>query len=261
MSARIRKQTTVLCAECGQEYTALQQTVNRTYKRLGKYACPNCARKLGAQKRQQNFLEKYGVDNPMKVVGFKEKMHKTQLEKYGYKTPFANPQVQENIYKQYREKTGYNNPAQNPRVQEKIKATCLEKYGYEYGLAAPEIREKITQSMCNNNTVPTSSKQKECFNLLRQMGYEVELNYPLGQLSLDVLISVDNIQIDFEYDGWYWHQDKQKDCARNAVIRDLGYKIFRVKAFEDIIPSEQQIKEGIDKLVSTDEWIYYIEIS
>lgn len=261
MSTRTRKKATNICAECGQEYTTLQQTMIRTQKRFGEYVCPICARKLGAQKRKQNFLNKYGVDNPMKVIEFKENMQQTQLERYGYKTPFANPKIQKIIHEHYKEQTGYDNPAQNPEVQEKIMTTCLEKYGFKYGLAAPEVREKIIQSMYKNETIPTSQKQKECYEILKDMGYEVELNYPEGPLSLDILIRVDNILIDFEYDGWYWHQDKQKDCARNAVVRDLGYKIFRVKALKDTVPSKEQIEEGINKLISTDDWIYYIEIS
>lgn len=258
--AKTRKKVTVQCAECGELYTTLAQTAKRTLKRLGKYTCPDCANVIGHQKAKQTFLEKYGVDNPGKVSEVQEKMKRTCLEKYGYTTPFASLEVQEKIKKDREEKTGYKNPAQNPLVQAKIRATNLEKYGTESALSAPEVREKIMKSFNKNGTLPVSKPQLQCFDILKNLGYDVTLNYPEGVLSLDVLIKIDEIRIDFEFDGWYWHQDAQKDCARNAILRDLGYKIFRVKSYSDKVPTKEEIQQGIQELLSTDKWIYYMEI-
>lgn len=45
--------------------------------------------------------------------------------------------------------------------------------------------------------------------MLKERGYNVELNYPYSTCSLDVLINMpDGTKIDFEYDGSHWHDDE-----------------------------------------------------
>ena len=61
---------------------------------------------------KQSIINKYGVDNVLKLTEIQQKASKTKLEKYGNEN--------------------YNN-------QEKIKQTCLEKYGVEFPLANKKI--------------------------------------------------------------------------------------------------------------------------
>ena len=42
---------------------------------------------------------------------------------------------------------------------------------------------------------------------------------------MDIALFINQNKIDIEYDGWYWHQDKQKDIVRDNLIKRQGYKI------------------------------------
>ena len=50
--------------------------------------------------------------------------------------------------------------------------------------------------------------------------YFSELNYVLSSLFLDIILIVnDEIKIDIEYDGNYWHKDSQKDRRRDEYVK------------------------------------------
>ena len=67
---------------------------------------------------------------------------------------------------------------------------------------------------------------------------------PCDKCSLDCVVCVEGFYIDVEYDGAYWHQDKQKDRRRDNFVKTQGYKIFRIRGDKkDNLPSEEQIKE------------------
>jgi len=59
--------------------------------------------------------------------------------------------------------------------------------------------------------------------------YEIKLNYPLSNVSLDIALFIDDIKIDIEYDGWYWHKDQQKDRRRDEFLKSQGWKILELK--------------------------------
>ena len=74
------------------------------------------------------------------------------------------------------------------------------------------------------------------------------------------MIIVNGIKIDVEYDGIFWHKDKEDyDRRRNYFVISNGYKILRIKA-KHKIPSEQELKYYINKLVNTNKKIIEIKI-
>jgi very-short-patch-repair endonuclease len=58
--------------------------------------------------------------------------------------------------------------------------------------------------------------------------------YPLDGFFLDFAIIKDDIKLDIECDGEYWHKDKEKDNIRNCKIKDIGWEVIRFKG-KDII--------------------------
>lgn len=52
------------------------------------------------------------------------------------------------------------------------------------------------------------------------------LEYPVSGFCLD--IAVPELKLAFEYDGSYWHQDKEKDKKRDEVLKQLGWKVTRI---------------------------------
>ena len=139
-------------------------------------------------------------------------------------------------------------------VTEKRRQTCEQKYGVSNPMQVQRIREKQNQSMCGNGTVPTSQQQLKIFNMLVNCyGSEnCKLNMPLSDLALDCVININDVQIDIEYDGWYWHQDKQKDRRRDEFVKSQGYKVLRIKSIRTI-PTIEAINDKINILLNTDK--------
>lgn len=141
---------------------------------------------------------------------------------------------------------------------EKSKKTCLSAYGYERALLVPSIRNKITETLQRNGTVPTSAPQLKLFNLLKEAQYEVELNKPIANFNADIFVQINQDKIVIEYDGGgHFVYDslkniRKKDYARDKIMRNLGYKIFRIECIKkDIVPSLEQVKEYLQKLIES----------
>lgn len=109
--------------EC--RYKLAHQTYDRNY---GKSTNPEGHRQL-ISKFQQTCLDKYGVDNPLKVEEFKHKSEVTNLKKYGVAHfPQSNLFIQRSIdtnLKRY----GKEWHAQTDDHKQSIVDTCMKKYG------------------------------------------------------------------------------------------------------------------------------------
>jgi hypothetical protein len=117
-----------------------------------------------SEKRKETCVEKYGVDNPMKVKEIREKSEETRLKKYGVKC--FNPQKEkETKLKKYGNET-YNNPEKISKTNKKVwgsgtnlrikqtekndyekiykkhKSTIFKKYGVENISQIPEVHDK-----------------------------------------------------------------------------------------------------------------------
>lgn len=179
------------------------------------------------------------------------------MKKYGVEYPFLTKEAKEKSVKTCLEKYGDVNPFSNKEVRAKAINTCREKYGCDYPVQNPEIRKRMQEVLANKKElVPCSSQQLKIYEML-QDEYKVELNYPLSQLNLDVAIFIGDIKIDLEYDGWYWHQDQQKDIKRDRIVQKMGYKVLRVKG-DHSIPDKQEIIDKINWLLKDGN--YYTEI-
>jgi very-short-patch-repair endonuclease len=63
-------------------------------------------------------------------------------------------------------------------------------------------------------------------------------------------IIIPEYKIIIEYDGEYWHQDKEKDLERQKKIENLGYIFIRYNGGKkDKIPSKDQIKKDIIEVI------------
>ena len=79
---------------------------------------------------------------------------------------------------------------------------------------------------------------------------DCEINYPVSWFNLDCYVKINDVNIDVEYDGWYYHQDKMRDIRRDNFVRKQGYKILRVKSNnDDTLPSREQIDAKIQMLL------------
>jgi hypothetical protein len=133
-----------------------------------------------------------------------------------------------------------------PEVKEKIAIASKE------AMNKPEEKEKRRQKMLNGQAVFMNSKirnpskpQGELYEKAEDLYEDAILNYQLGKYSLD--IGVVSIKLDIEYDGSYWHQDREGDEKRQKEIEDKGWKVLRYK---DYVPTLEQLREDILRVLS-----------
>lgn len=241
-----------LCQECSK--LASQKKMKET--NLKKYG-DECviASEYGKNKSKETNLKKYGVENGSQSKEAIEKREKTNLEKYGSKNVFGNKEVQEKAKNTINKKYGVNNISQSQEIKNKKVKTHKEHYGVDYPMQNPEMVEKMRKTMQENNTVPTSSQQKTIFEMCKEIfpEYKIELNAPLRELSLDIKITTpDGINIDLEYDCWYWHQDKNRDRRRDEVVKKYGYKVIRIKSGKKI-PTKEELVETIQYVLTSNK--------
>lgn len=224
----------VVCDYCGKE-------IIKTYKdyfaqkHYGKDSCFDCAKNVRAITNQ----DRYGGNSPSCSSEVRQKQVDTFIKKYGVPNPFM-----------------------LDFVKEKAKNTNIKKYGVESPMQLPEIKEKLRNSLTKNGTCPTSKAQIKIYEMLCEIyGCEnVSLNKPFGSLSLDCCLNVNDIIIDVEYDGWYWHKDRvEMDRRRNYYLIRKDVKVLRIRSNWEM-PTIQQIKEAISQLVTTDKMLKYIDL-
>lgn len=202
------------------------------------------------QKIKEFAIRTYGVDNIAKVDEIKKKIAKTNMENIGYTTHLLVPEN--------REKMAIANG--NPDVIERRKETNLRLYGYVAPMADPNFRRELAISFYKEGKGPLSKQQKKLWEMLKEIYGSCELNYPCDIYSLDCVVIINGIKINIEYDGRYWHENKQeRDEKRNKIVIAHGYKVFRIISSR-LLPTKEQIEENINILLNTDKDIIYLEL-
>jgi len=202
--------------------------ISEAHKRINE---DSSLRKTIEEKRKSTNLSRYGAEYPSQNIDINNKMKQTNLNKYGF----------ENVF-------------QNEEIKQKSKLTSLEHWGTEHPMQNPVIKNKAIQTLYKNGTCKTSTQQLYIYNLLKDNNYNIELNYPISNVNLDVAIFINNIKIDLEYDGWYWH-DLNKDRRRDEFLKSEGWKILRIKS-GNLLPTLGQLKETINYLVNNENKNY-----
>lgn len=273
------------CDGCHNVFTTNIRDWNRR-EHLDKGAyCKDCAIKILLP---ECLKDKYGVSNSSLIPSSIEKRKQTNLEKYGAEWPISTSEVREKIVNTIEKKYGVSNPMMVDEIKAKVAATNLERYGGVSSLCNEEIKEKARrtnikkygvpvssqckevqakarQTLYKNGTTPSSkAENKMCDILIDMFGVDnCDPNYPEGNLSLDCLVRLGEYRIDFEYDGIYWHKDRQeKDRARNAVLMNLGYRIVRIKGNNmDAMPTREQIQSAVDYLIKDNHHLTFIDMN
>lgn len=205
-------------------------------------------------KQQATMLEKYGVVVPLQVPEFKEKAEKTCLANFGVINSMKSEEVQNKAKMTMMEKYGAINPGLVPFLVEKAKYTCIEKFGGESSQCDPQIKAKTWETLKNKNGLPSSSIERRLVFMLKEIFGEENCfeQYISGRNLFDCLLIIDDIKIDVEYDGWYWHKDKQEyDKRRDYYWMRRGYKVLRYQSNGEL-PTPEQIKEDVKYLLSTE---------
>lgn len=99
-------------------------------------------------------------------------------------------------------------------------------------------------SSCNKNP---SQPQVELFRKTQKLCPYPILNYPEDNFSID--IAIPQLSLAIEYDGSYWHQDKNSDFKRQQEIEKNGWIFLR---YTDYIPDENELRTSINNIIGRD---------
>lgn len=244
----------IKCDYCGKEYKISYQNYTSRSKIIDKDACSECKNIKGLQ----TVIEKFGVNNYFATEDFKVKHKQRCLEKYGVEYYTQTEEMKEKAKNTCLERYGKPSFTQTEEYKQKTIQTNLKKRGYEYHTQDPTVIKKIMQSFYCNDSGKCSKPQKQLYDLLIEIYGNCELNFPCEFYSLDCYIKINNIKIDIEYDGEYWHKDKgKKDYIRDKFVRSKGYKILRIIGNRQI-PTKENLINAINVLVDTDN--YFLKI-
>ena len=270
-----------VCDKCGNMKDMEYRTYLKITKRDGIYYCKKCC----GQKIKETCIERYGGVG-LQAESIKEKAQNTNLIRYGCKTPFENKEIYAKIRKSQEDKyggigmasqqtrkkiedtnmklRGVKNPSQSEEVKEKKAQTCFEHYGVRHIFQDYdrfcEIMKKREKTFVKNGTTPMSKPEREIVaQLERLFGKEnCTPSYLFAPLTFDCLLKLDDVKIDVEYDGWFWHRiTQEKDRRRNHTVINAGYKVLRIKSLREM-PTDEQIIEAVEYLTTTDH--HYKEI-
>lgn len=191
----------------------------------------DCCVKCRPIKYECTMQEKYGVTNSFAYEVFKEKAKETNRKKYEYDWHVQRPEYCEKIYKE----------------------AMKRKYGITHVWQNEEFLAKATHTKHKNLTNPISKPQHELSYKLFNMYGNCEMERPCGRYSLDCVVFIDDYLVDIEYDGWFHHQQQDRDNKRDEYVLKQGYKIMRIRSNKnnkkDILPSEDKIANEIQKLL------------
>jgi len=205
----------VSCDKCNEKYNISYFSYLRNTENDDIYHCKKCS---GIRCKETN-IDKYGVDHPLKLDKFKDKIKKTNFKKYGVEYTMQNIEVK-NKYKKtilekygtseymqtddFKEKSintlmkkyGVDSPLKNEKIKKKVENTCLERYQSKSPLSSKIIIDKISKTKnekYNDKNYNNRNKYKE--TCLEKYGFENPMQNDTIKKKLSNII--------FEKDGVY----------------------------------------------------------
>lgn len=195
------------------------------------------------EKFKQTNLEKYGCEFHIQSEEIREKTKQTCLKKFGVENPILNEEIKNKIRQTNLERYGVEYLLSLSSFHEHSRAVDMERYGVHHHLQNPEILAKQKETFYKNNTCPTSKQQMYLHQL-----YGGELNYPLKMYNLDIYLSDERMNVEFDGSGHLMgvkrgnmtqEEFDRKEIIRNNTIKRENIKQMRIISSKDLLPSDQ----------------------
>ena len=117
--------------------------------------------KLKSLAIKNGFLQKYGVDNCMRLEEVRKKVQATNIDKYGVSVSTQNKDIVNKMKQTNLKRYGVEVQAQRSESMSKRKQTCLDKYGVKEVTQAEEVKAKMRMSMIEHFGVSYPSQNQE----------------------------------------------------------------------------------------------------
>jgi very-short-patch-repair endonuclease len=203
------------------------------------------------EKARNTSLNKYGKEYYMQTEEYKEQVIKTNLINYGTEYAFQAEEIKQKIKETLLDRYGVEYISQSLKIQKKIKQTNIDKYGVDHIFKVPHIAEeamrKSKKTMYLNGTAPVSNPQKYIHNVLGG-----ELNYPVGNCSLDIAFPQEKIYVEYDGSGHKLsiifntlteEEYERREIKRYYFLKNRGWKNIRIISEKDFLPNEENLQK------------------
>lgn len=147
---------TIICPEHG----TFEQTPSHHYNGQG---CPKCVDK----KRKATWLERYGVDNPMKNKAVLNKAEATLMKRCGVAHPLQSDVIKERTRKNNVAKFGVDNPMKVSSIRQKAEDTVMERYGVTNAMQSDIVKERARKTSLEHYGVEHPMQSEEVRSLAK----------------------------------------------------------------------------------------------
>lgn len=221
------------------------------------------------EKLKQHFLIKYGVDNPAKSKEIQDKIKATNLIKYGVQNVYQSPVIKQKIKKNCLAKFNTEYYINVPQIKAKmIKSKYTRTYTNVVNKYKGSIQPIFTLDQyigtnklyrwkcckCGNifsgrhlngsvgsrcfkcyprKNSYTSTYQIQIANMIRQFGYQVDMNNRqlIRPKELDIVIPEKKLAIQFN--GNYWHsfknlKNRYYHFNKSNLCQAIGYRLIHI---------------------------------
>lgn len=202
-------------------------------------------------KGRATMLERYGSEHALKVDDFLAKAQDTCYERYGTCNVMQSQEFKDKHHNTIKERYGVDNVMELDENIAKMKNTCVLKYGGESSQCDDEVRRKSWETLKSHGYIPTSRAEIEMVALLQDIYGQDNCvpQFTLDRVCFDCLVVINDVKIDIEYDGWYWHKNRQDyDTRRDNYVIRKGYRVLRFIS-DTKVPTKEQIIDGVNYLV------------
>lgn len=145
---------TAICDNCQKERPMEYRMYVIIFNKKFHYYCKKCS----YLDRKITCLNKYGVDNVMKVQENKDKMYKTNIEKYGHMCSAQSESIKPKVLNSIYEKLGTCNVFQSEEILKKVREKKEQK-----GLQCKDIQKTDYQIYRDYVDKLTRQKKKKLF--------------------------------------------------------------------------------------------------
>lgn len=186
----------VKCEICGNEYKSYRSLSNhiwqthnikvneyyKTYIDNNNYKCPYCDKECKFRSLRDGFydtcgskvcidklkkkvyLERYGVDSPLKNNDIKCKMKQTNLKRYGKEYYTETDEFKTKRKDTWVKHLGVDNPSKSKHIRDKLEFNNLKKYGRRHFIETDEFKKKYKKTIIDKYGKDHYSKTDEYKN-------------------------------------------------------------------------------------------------
>ena len=211
-------------------------------KRVGEDICNRCGKTCDFENLKRGYFKFCSRLCTVKSKEIIEKIKRVKIKKYG--CWYNNP---EKIKQTCLERYGEENVSQVSSIQKKKEKTSLKNNGYKYIFETKEHKEWMLNggaAYCNRFIKNPSKPQLKLFKMVQEIMPYCYLNYPSIFTNYNIDIAIPALNIAVEYDGSYWHKDKEYDLKRQKELEEDGWIFIRYK---DKLPTMGELKCDIMK--------------